>query len=303
MKKLVSLVCIITLFISCDDGDLIVTNLDFDDVTLERCEDFEYVFYKINTDTNETIALQFSTSDSIFEPRELTYTLSLSGNDEYSYRRFNSEVPGDYFCNAIPPATPIVDEEFLSTVGDVEILTLGTEQDADGIPTEIENIDGINDYDMDGIPDFLDFDDDGDNVPTALEGVVLTEDGTAIDIALSRDFDGDGILDYLDVDDDGDGILTRNEDANMDLNPTNDNSDPDNPTVDDYLNPAIAVETVINEYRPHIYIITDLTLGITITNTILINTSNGEELRDETIQSLGTYEAEDRTIIITPDFN
>ncbi|MFY0630990.1 MAG: FKBP-type peptidyl-prolyl cis-trans isomerase [Flavobacteriaceae bacterium] len=53
------------------------------------------------------------------------------------------------------------------------------------------------------------------------------------------DTDGDRLANYLDFDDDGDGVLTRNEDANGDGDPTNDFSDPDNPTLPDYLNPAI----------------------------------------------------------------
>lgn len=51
--------------------------------------------------------------------------------------------------------------------------------------------------------------------------------------------DQDRYPNYLDTDDDGDGILTINEDANGDGNPANDFSDANNPTLPDYLNPAI----------------------------------------------------------------
>ena len=78
------------------------------------------------------------------------------------------------------------------------------------------------DHDNDGIAS-IDEDPDGDGDPR--------EDDT----------DGNIVPNYLDTDDDGDGILTRNEDANGDGDPTNDFSDPDNPTLPDYLNPAIAV--------------------------------------------------------------
>ena len=55
------------------------------------------------------------------------------------------------------------------------------------------------DTDKDGIPDYLDADDDGDGIPTLGEGQL--------------DTDGDGILNYLDPDDDNDTILTINEPA------------------------------------------------------------------------------------------
>jgi heat shock protein beta len=87
---------------------------------------------------------------------------------------------------------------------------------------------------MDGMPDYLDDDDDGDRVPTADEldknGRVLDtdkdgipnrfdpdDDGDTIETADEytphrvRDDDDDGIPDHLDADDDGDGISTKVE--------------------------------------------------------------------------------------------
>jgi hypothetical protein len=306
MKKLTLLLALIFLIVSCDDGDVIVTELDFDDVELQRCENVSdvtnYVFYKTKSSTNEALALQFETDEPLFEEVNTSYSILLSGTDQYSYRVFNGD-PSNYFCNAIPPTSPLVQEEFISTDGLVEIFSSGTESDADAIPTEIEDPTLLLDTDLDGILDYLDFDDDGDNVPTRLEGVVLNEDETAIDLVLSRDTDGDMIPDYLDDDDDGDGILTRNEDLNRDLNPNNDKSDLDFPTVPDYLNPDITVETVVDVYRENEYFISDLTLDITITNTVLINPANQEELRNETLQLLGTYSAGDVSIKDTPVFN
>lgn len=76
------------------------------------------------------------------------------------------------------------------------------------------------DHDNDGIGSFLE-DVDGDGEPR------------------NDDTDGDGIANFADDDDDGDGILTKDEDANGDGNPANDFSDPNNPTLPDYLNPDI----------------------------------------------------------------
>ncbi len=77
------------------------------------------------------------------------------------------------------------------------------------------------DGDLDGIPSILE-DLDGDGKPW------------------NDDTDGNGQPNYTDADDDGDLILTRNEDTVMvDGNPLNDFSDPDNPTLPDYLNPQI----------------------------------------------------------------
>jgi len=83
---------------------------------------------------------------------------------------------------------------------DLEELDIGTDptnadSDGDGIPDgdEVTDVDNPEDTDGDGLIDALDDDDDGDGIPTAIEG--------------TDDFDGDGIPNYLDLDSDGDGSL------------------------------------------------------------------------------------------------
>jgi outer membrane protein OmpA-like peptidoglycan-associated protein len=80
---------------------------------------------------------------------------------------------------------------------------LDADDDDDGIPTIDERPNGESvDTDGDLKPDYLDDDDDDDGIPTVDE---LNADGTF------RDTDKDGIPDHLDSDDDGDGISTRDE--------------------------------------------------------------------------------------------
>lgn len=86
------------------------------------------------------------------------------------------------------------------------------DSDADGVPNIAEDINGNgnlcdDDTDGDGIPNYLDTDDDGDCMPTVDE------------IALNgRDFDldGDGIPNYLDWDDNGDGIPSCDQMLDLD---------------------------------------------------------------------------------------
>jgi hypothetical protein len=62
---------------------------------------------------------------------------------------------------------------------------------------------GDRDTDRDGIPDWLDPDDDGDGVPTRTERM--------LDPSVGDDFDSDGVPSYLDTDSDGDGDSDREE--------------------------------------------------------------------------------------------
>ncbi|NAY93256.1 T9SS type B sorting domain-containing protein [Muricauda sp. JGD-17] len=116
------------------------------------------------------------------------------------------------------------------------------------------------DSDGDGIPDYVDEDSDDDNVPDAIEGNDLNQDGiadvvligsdkdndglddafegaTVIDVDVNDeidnpatdllDTDSDGIPDFRDSDDDDDGIETMDEDLDLDGNYANDDSDED----------------------------------------------------------------------------
>ncbi len=82
--------------------------------------------------------------------------------------------------------------------------------------------------------DFIkDTDHDNDTIPSSKEDVDNDKNYR------NDDTDKDGIINMLDTDDDGDGVLTKNEDANKDGDPRNDFSDPNNPTLPDYLNHRI----------------------------------------------------------------
>jgi FKBP-type peptidyl-prolyl cis-trans isomerase FkpA len=85
--------------------------------------------------------------------------------------------------------------------------------------------------------DLYDFVKDTDHDNDGVASIFEDPDGN--DDPRNDDTDGDRVINYLDQDDDGDGVLTINEDANEDGNPENDFSDTENPTLPDYLNPAI----------------------------------------------------------------
>ncbi|AUC80835.1 Calx-beta domain-containing protein [Lacinutrix sp. Bg11-31] len=102
----------------------------------------------------------------------------------------------------------------------------------------------LGDTDGDGIPNWLDTDDDNDGVDTINEdyGDVDVSDGdvdsTGNDDPTDNDTDGDGIPDYLDDDDDNDGILTidENADSNEDgIGFGGDAQDSDGDGLPDYL--------------------------------------------------------------------
>ena len=283
MKRFLTFLAALSLA-ACDDGDLTLERLNFDDTVVETpCG--ELLLYKIGSSREESLMIELQgESAEIFnslpangQPRQ--YTINNS-SVKALYRIFDGEVNRNYFCNEIPPIAPLVIEEWFATGGTVEIATNLEADDNDNLPANLEGIvvnpDGtINreasqDTDGDGLPDYLDIDDDGDNVLTSQEIEITNTD------IVFTDTDGDGIPNYLDTDDDNDGVNTIDEDLNGDNNPANDievgNTEPN------YLIASLNIATTLPVSRRTHNFIETYTSTIAITDGFqLIN--DGQEVK------------------------
>ncbi len=228
MRRLLSGLILLGLLTACDDGNIIVTSFNFEDSTLKFCEGPNTnVLYAVNNnDVFESISLEYSNNQfepdengNLLPPANDPLSFSLSGNNRVVYRLYDGDIPNNYFCNVVPPSNPKVVEEWISGTGATVVVsstftdeTANSDPDNDGLKNSEEGwiLDGNSqDTDNDGIPDYLDLDDDNDNVPTRNElansaGDPVNEDGY-------RDTDEDGIPNYLDEDDDNDNVITRYE--------------------------------------------------------------------------------------------
>ena len=157
------------------------------------------------------------------------------------------------------------------------MLVVINKDDLDGLVADDE-LPLDQDTDGDGLFDYIDFDDDGDNIPTAFELDVFNTDGDNNPLTNPLDTDQDGIPNYLDPDDDGDGILTIDEDLNGDLDPTNDFTDPS--IGPDYLNANVSLSTPQGAYREHNY---QVVSSIDLTLLDLVLTASGREIIKEVL--------------------
>ncbi|WP_115463010.1 hypothetical protein [Winogradskyella aurantiaca] len=230
MKRLFGFAIVLLGLVACSDGDVITNQLIFSG-ELERCDNFvdEFLIYDINQDPAE--ALIFIIPRTEFNERLFDSVISeddpvvfpINENERrFLYRTYNSDPD---LCAIVDDGSVVVTADYEAGSGEVELSTSLISFDDDGIPTETEdlNLDGDNDpstnptdTDEDGIPDYLDQDDDGDNVPTALEDD--NADGDNNPATNPRNTDGDELPDYLDPDDDGDNTPTIEEDENRNGN-------------------------------------------------------------------------------------
>ena len=272
---------IICAYSACDDGDLIVTSFDFQDQSLEFCGgEANLVFFKINNEAQESIALQIVGSSEIFLQEDIA-PITLSETNFVTYRKFNADVDASYFCSSIPPTSPQVSNEYLAENGLATINNTLTLDDQDGVPEEMERIligGFLQDTDRDGIPDYYDSDDDGDNVPTRAELSTNNDDGDNDPFTPVRDTDMDGIADYLDFDDDNDGICTRDESTDDNIDPTDDT---DENGLPDYLNDQVAKQGFDTQgYILHTY---SRTADVQIVLSNLVFSNPDEDINQETL--------------------
>lgn len=303
MFRFIAIVLLSLLFQSCDDGDIIVTSFNFGDANLALCGGPEtYVFYKINNDAQESISLQIEAVDSMFIKQD-TLTFILDGNSNFvSYRKYDGPVTSSYFCQSTPPITPTVTLNYAGDSGTAVLTTTLLLDDNDGVPTVENSVDimeeGMGDLDGDGIPNYYDSDDDGDNIPTAVElALDLNEDDDNNPLTTPNDFDDDGIPNYLDSDDDNDGVPTRNEDSDDEgLDPRDDTN---NDNVPNYLNSDVTNSFDSEAYIQHSF---DRNSDIQLLLSDLVLTNASETITQETI-NMGTIDnVVDDTVTFTPIF-
>lgn len=123
--KQVILFAFLGLFLSCDDGDLQIETLNFDDSAIDFCGTVttgSQVFFKINGDealilTLEEGILKNEVSDGNIES-------AIPGNSQITYRIFSANVSNSYFCGNIPPTTPTVIDEIGAIDGVVLVNTI-----------------------------------------------------------------------------------------------------------------------------------------------------------------------------------
>ena len=111
--------------ISCSDGDIILTNFDFEDTALETCEDgASQVFFKRNSQSPESMALTLPKKDSIYYKAD-TLRYVLNGNNSKLFYRMHSDlVPVNYFCQSVPPSSPKTEQEYVSDSGTATVYVV-----------------------------------------------------------------------------------------------------------------------------------------------------------------------------------
>lgn len=118
MKQILGLLICAFILNSCDDGDIAFKKFNFDPTAaVNKCTTNNGLYFKIKN--SEALILKIPATSFLNEetatgsPRKLT----INSTNQVLYRLFNDVVSNTYFCSDIPPATPIVFDEWNATEG------------------------------------------------------------------------------------------------------------------------------------------------------------------------------------------
>lgn len=126
MKKILSLLTVFIVLLSCKDGVLEVPAFTFD-TAIHECG--TYTLHRRNADNTKAIVLTLQADDL---PNTVGVTNLSSSGRSVLYRIFDGAISDSYFCGAIPPATPRVIEEWNGNAFSVKI---DTQEDTTTTPT------------------------------------------------------------------------------------------------------------------------------------------------------------------------
>lgn len=118
MKKVLSLLVFSMFLNGCDDGDLIQEDINFEDVTAQKCST-NNIIYKLK----DSEALILEATGVTFPTETTSQELNISSANRVIYRFYNGTVSASTICESIPPATPIVTGQWNATGGNIVINT------------------------------------------------------------------------------------------------------------------------------------------------------------------------------------
>lgn len=123
MKRFLGLLICVLAFNSCDDGDLILEDINFEDVDTQSC-DTNDIIYKLKE--KEALLLEIPKSVFVNEPTVPGTPTVIdidNATNQVVYRFYNGIIASENICNTIPPALPNVTDQWTASSGKIQIIT------------------------------------------------------------------------------------------------------------------------------------------------------------------------------------
>jgi hypothetical protein len=104
MKKIFAIL-LITLNVSCSDGNFVIESFEFEE-EVNYCD--EYLLYRLSTNGKKETLMVTLTNQQIRSSEDPIAPVNITTNGLYTvtYRIFDDAVSSSYFCSLLPPVEP-----------------------------------------------------------------------------------------------------------------------------------------------------------------------------------------------------
>ena len=123
MKRFLGLLICAVALNSCDDGNLILEDINFENVATQSCST-NNIIYKLKD--KEALLLEISKSIFVNEPTVPGIPTLIDidkSTNQVVYRFYNGTITTANICNTIPPALPNVTDQWTADSGIIQIIT------------------------------------------------------------------------------------------------------------------------------------------------------------------------------------
>lgn len=120
MKRILSILSILLLITSCDDGNLTVDVIDFSEVAAQKCSAKD-VIYKIKDSEMLVLEIPATTFTENETLEGAPIELAINTTNKVTYRKYNGTVSASNICPTLPDGTPNVIEQWSASAGTIQI--------------------------------------------------------------------------------------------------------------------------------------------------------------------------------------
>lgn len=123
MKRFIGILCCAIAFSACDDGDLVVDTIDFDEIATTTCGDANNLLFKLKDSESLILNVPAETFKEDATAANTPITLDINTTNQVVYNFYDGKVSTANICDLIPPATPGVKTQWNASSGVIEITT------------------------------------------------------------------------------------------------------------------------------------------------------------------------------------
>lgn len=107
---------------SCDDGAITLQSFDFEGQSIAKCTDNNLIF-KIKNDELLLLNIPESSFENVVTPDGEPREVSINSINKVVYRKYSGNLSTSTICSTLPPATPVVNKEWIASGGTILIET------------------------------------------------------------------------------------------------------------------------------------------------------------------------------------